>query len=106
MGFFEKSFDLKKFAGAIRKYPDCTDMPRYPDTMGPEDLKPCLLPVYIQILREGSITLADLDLSAIGEGDIDDLESVLHYSPANKLFDISEVFRAFAPSAAAKRAFI
>lgn len=106
MAFTEKTFDLKKFTRAVKACPGETESERDPDELGPEHLKPCLFSAYIQILREDTITIADLDFDEIGDGDIDDLETVLHDSPANGLFDVCEVFRGFEPAAAAKRAFI
>jgi len=106
MAFTEKTFDLKKFARAVNACPGETASRPDPDALGPEHLKPCLFSAYIQILRKDAITIADLDFNEIGDGDIDDLETVLQYSPANRLFNICEVFKGFAPAAAATRAFI
>jgi len=107
MGYIEKTFDLKKFIRVMKKSPDETESLRGPETLSPEDLNPCLLPAYTQILREGVVTIAGLDFGGISVGDIDDLENVLRYSPANRLFSISEVFIGFEPAAASvKRAFI
>ena len=107
MGFIQKTFDARKFARAMRKLPNAPERLRSFDELTPEDLNPCLLPVYIEVLREEMVTVTNLDFDEIGEGDIDDLETVLHNSPANRLFGICEVFTAFEPSAAtAVRAFI
>ena len=72
----------------------------------PEGLVPDLYAVYIQILRYDTIDISRLDFTAIGDGDIDDLENVLRNSPANKLFHLSDVFRWLKPTAAAGRTFI
>ena len=102
MGFITKTFDARKFARAIGKIPGAESNARNFNELTPEDLNPCLLPAYIEALREDCITVAGLDFDEIGEGDIDDLETVLHHSPANRLFGISEVFKEFEPSAAAE----
>jgi len=106
MGYIEKSFDLKKFCRAIRSNPEEAKSKPGPDALGPEDLCPLLQSAYIQALREGSITIAGLDFSKIGEGDIDILETVLDCSPANRLFDICEAFKEFSPATYTGRAFI
>lgn len=106
MSISEKTYDLKRFSRAMRRHPGDMEPKRDPDTLNPEDLKPCLQSAYIQILREECITITGIDFGAIGDGDIDDLESVLYYSPANRLFDICEVFKSFKPAAENARAFI
>jgi hypothetical protein len=90
----------------MQKHPGNTDNLWDKHNLSPEDFNPCLLPVYIDVLREGIITIADLDFNEIDDSDIDDLETVLNYSPVNRLFSISEVFIGFDPSAATVRAFI
>ena len=102
MGFITKTFDARKFARAIRNIPNAESSVKDFDELTPEDLNPCLLPAYIEALREDRITIANLDFDEIGDGDIDDLETVLHHSPANRMFGISEVFKEFEPSAVAK----
>lgn len=106
MSYIKITFDLKKFARAMRNRPGDADSGPNPDMPSPDDLPSCLKPVYVQALREERITITDLDFSRIGEGDIDGLEYVLTYSPANRLFDICEAFKGFKPSAAEKRVFI
>ena len=106
MGFIQKTFDLKKCARALQRHPGEPERMRDPNALSPNDLNPCFYETYIYILRRHAIRISDLDFSMIGEGDIDDLETVLHYSPANRLFEISDVFRRFEPSAADKRVFI
>ena len=106
MGFFEKSFDLRKFARAVKTCVDDMGTDTEYGHLRPELLEPCLQKVYIQALREEIITLANIDFEEISENDIYDLENVLHYSPANKLFDICEVFIGLQPAAAVKGAFI
>ena len=101
MGFIQKTFDSRKFARAMRKLPGEKESRPDHGVLTPKDLNPCLLPVYVEILREEMITISNLDFDEIGEGDIDDLESVLVSFPANRLFGICEVFAGFEPSAAA-----
>ena len=102
----QKSFDLKKFAKALRTQPDTGKLVPDRDALTPQDLNPCLFEAYIHILRYESIDISRLDFDEIGEGDIENLENVLCYSPSTSLFEISDVFRRFAPSAAAGSAFI
>ena len=106
MGFIDKTFDLKKFARVIHKHEPETETGRDPDELGPEDLSPYLLPIYFEILREDSFTLANLDFDSIGDGDIDNLETALGYSPVNRLFYICEKFKMAKSTAAAGRVFI
>jgi len=106
MGFIDKTFDLKKFARALREQSGEPERNHDPDALTPDNLKPCLYDAYIQILRHESIDISRLDFGEIGDGDIDDLENVLENSPANRLFRLSDVFRQFEPSAAAGRVFI
>jgi hypothetical protein len=106
MSLTTKTFDIKKFARAVLKQAGEDEAARNPDALGPEHLTPGLQKAYIQILREDTFTLADIDFGEIGEDDIDDLETVLNYSPANRLFHICEVFKDFEASAAVRRAFI
>ena len=101
MWSIQKKFDAKKFARAMGKCPGMAGSPPDPMMMTPDDLKACLLPVYIEIMRSETVTIAGLDFGEIGDGDIDDLEAVLHDSPANRLFGISEVFVGFEPAASA-----
>ena len=106
MGFIDKTFDLKKFARVIHKREAEPETRKDPDEPGPEDLNPFLLQLYFEILRGNSFTLANLDFDSIGDGDIDILETVLGFSPVNRLFSICEKFSMVKPAAATGRMFI
>ena len=106
MEFIEKTFDLKKFARAMHKWLGKPEEGLYADILMPNDLKPCLYDIYIQVLRNDSIDIGRLDFDEIGNGDIDDLESVLEQSPVNSLFGLGDFFRHLEPSAATRRSFI
>ena len=101
-----RTFDVKKMTAALHICPVAPVQQWHPEAPKPEDLKPCLLQVYLQVLREDEITLAGIDFEIIGDGDIDDLETVLAYSPATRLFNICEKFKMLQPSAASGRMFI
>jgi len=106
MGFIEKTFDLKEFAHALHKQPGIAGQKLDSDTLTPDDLIPSLRDVYYQILRDDMVDITGLDFGVIGEGDIENLENALCYSPAHDLFALSAIFRQFAPSAAAGCQFI
>jgi len=106
MGFTKKYFDMKKFVRAVIKQPAVSKLPSERDVLTPEDLNPCLFDVYIQILRNESIDISRLDFCKISDGDIDDLENVLDNAATNGLFQLSDVFRQFKPSATTGRVFI
>lgn len=91
---------MKKLTSALRKQHDSGVPVPGSDALTPQELNPCLFEVYIHILRFETIDISRLDFNEIGEGDIENLENVLCYSPATSLFEISDVFRRFAPSAA------
>jgi len=106
MGFAEQTFDMRKFARALGGHQGAPGQSAGNDALGPDGLNPRLHGAYIQALRHGTIDIGRLDFGGIGEGDIDDLESVLENSPANGLFKLGDAFRMLEPSAAAGRAFI
>ncbi|MDR1130857.1 MAG: hypothetical protein LBL15_00365 [Oscillospiraceae bacterium] len=107
MGFIQQSFDTKKLARVLRKRPGDPDWKvRYTGGILPSALTPAMYRVCMQILRRNKIVISEVDFDEIGDGDIDDLESILEDNPSHALFTLSELFREFVPSAADKSVFI
>ncbi len=107
MGFIQKTLDLKKLARTLKKRAaDPEWESRFLGSIKPGELSPVMFQIYLQVLRFGEINIAALDFDEIGEGDIDELESVLADNPSHALFELSEVFRELAPSVAGAQAFI